>query len=47
MDGQGRQLPIQVLADQLILIQPEKADCPPPIVLPRYVASYAPDSTLE
>ena len=29
MDGQCRQLPIQVLADQVILIRPEMADCPP------------------
>ena len=33
MDGQGRQLPIQVLADQLTLIQPESADCPPIVLL--------------
>ena len=33
MGGQGGQLPTQVLVDQLILSQPEVADCAPTLLL--------------
>ena len=43
MGGQGRQLPTQILADQLTLYQPEGADCVPThLPFQLSVASYAP-----